>query len=413
MPLDSESLNHANRLFQKRQEEILQTYRQKILDLRSDFAARGMLSSGPYLSAHVKVLLDQGKLLAEARKECFIQAYAKAGTPFDDTALNEISQEITNHCEGYRQHATAAILQMVGQTFPGRAPVNLGQALSGQIESGMSGVKARVLRDLAIMRDEAKLAARASKATTVSLSGISSAPKPNAQDPHDPDNQIDHIQSGRGNASTIRVWAIRHWIAVATLIIGALSIIATVMVPELRRWSHLDPRAPEVHPPLVTIPPRERKPEPAPLPPKLLVAEFGGSIQALRKRHNVTPLPDVESEKSLSEIPANSYSFADGFHLLHKQTPEYVKMPGLYTDYEVHKLGDGTVVVLGYVGAESLIRLREGMPKDVELILYSEGWREAPKLVSIPLSELRCDRDRYIHPTGRLTVGALDCKADP
>jgi hypothetical protein len=371
-----------------------------------------MLSSGPYLSARVKVLLDQGKLLAEARKECFIQVYAKVGIPFDDTALNELSQEITNHCEGYGKHASAAILQLVGQTFPGRAPVNLEQALSGQIESGMSGIKSRILRDLAIVRDEANLAARGSKASTVSLSGISSAPKPNIQVPHDPDKQIDHIQPGRGT-STIRVWAIKHWIAIATLTLGALSIIATVMVPELRRWSHLDPRAPEVHPPLVTTPPSERKTEPAPSPPKLLVAEFGGSIQELRKRHNVKPLPDVESGKNFIEIPVNSYSFADGFSLLHKQTPDYLKMPGLNRDFEVHKLGDGTGVVLGYVGPESLIRLREGMPKDAELTLYSQRWREAPNLVAMPLSELRCDRDRLIYPTERLATDALDCKADP
>lgn len=391
----------------------MQTYRQKLLDLRSDFASRGMLPSGPYLSAHVKVLLDQGKLLAEAKKECFIQAYAKAGIPFDGTALNELSQEITNHCEGYRQHASAAILQLVGQTPSGRSPVNLGQALSGQIERGMSGVKARVLRDLAIMRYEAKLAARASKATTVSLSGISSAPKPNVQVPHDPDNQIDHIQSGRGNASTIRIWAIKHWIAIATLTLGVLSIIATVMVPELRRWSHLDPRAPEVHPPLMTTPPSERKPELAPSPPKLLVAEFGGSIQELRKRHNATPLPDVESGKNFIEIPVYSYSFADGFSLLHKQTPDYLKMPGLNRDFEAHKLGDGTGVVLGYVSPESLIRLREGIPKDAELTLYSQAWREAPNLVAIPFSKLRCDRHRLIYPTEHLASDALDCKADP
>src|SRR6266702_6695857 len=140
MPLDEAARNYANNLFQKKQEEILKTQGKVLLDVRSDFAGRRMLASGPYLSAYGKALLYQGRLLAEARKDSFIQAYAKSGLPFDDAALRELRQEVTNFCEGHRQHATAAILQMTTQTFGAGAPPNIGNALSAQIESGVSGI---------------------------------------------------------------------------------------------------------------------------------------------------------------------------------------------------------------------------------------------------------------------------------
>ncbi len=409
MPLDDAARNYANNLFQKKQVEILKTQGKELSDVRSDFARRGMLSSGLYLSACAKALLNQVGLLAEARKESFIQAYAKSGLPFDDVALRELTQEITNFCEGHKQHATAALLQMSTQTFGAGAPANLGAALSAQIESGISGIKAGLLRDLSIMRDEAILAARASgpsKPAAESQKEVSSEQEPHTE-----------ITKGRANGPVrahsrwdhLRVsnWTRDQKIGVGILAFTALGVIVTLVVPELRKWTGLDHPAAGTHP---SSPPVEMKPGPTPSPIGPLVAEAGKTILDLRQRHNVSPLPQAESGKSFGEIPAHSYSFVDGLEVVLNRTPHYVEASRFSRDFEVHKLGDSTAMILGFVGPESLVRLQEGVPQGADVALYSGSWNDAPNIVAIPLNEIKCDRSRIIDVTDRLAVGVLDCK---
>ena len=410
MPLDEAARNYANNLFQKKQEEILRTQGKVLLDVRTDFAGRGMLTSGPYLTAYGRALLNQARLLAEARKEAFIQAYTRSGLPFDDAALRELTQEVTSFCEGHRQHATAALLQMSTQSFGASAP-GLGNALSAQIESGMSGIKAGLLRDLSIMRDEAILAGRSSehsKPATGSQGEVSSEPVPHTEITEGTASEPIHAQS-RWDRLRISNWTRDQKIGIGILAFTALGVIVTLVVPELRRWSGLDRPTSQAHQPSPSI---ETKPGPTQSLLRPLVAETGKTIPDLRQRHGVNPLPQAESGKSFGEIPAHSYSFLDGFEVLHKHSPSYMTASRFPRDFEVHKLGDGTALILCYVGPESLVRLQEGLPQGAGITLYSGSWNDAPNMVAIPLGEILCDRRRTIDVTYRIAVNALDCKVN-
>jgi hypothetical protein len=409
MPLDTAALSYANNLFQKKQAEILKTQAKVLSDVRSDFAGRGMLPSGPYLTAYGKALLNQVGLLAEARKESFIQAYAKSGLSFDNAALAELTQEITNFCESSRQHATAAILQAMTQAFGAGSPANLGNALSAQIESGISGIKAGLLRDLWIMRDEVILGARASvdnKHATQSQREISSEREVHTE-PSDGTANGPVLPQSRWNSLRISNWTRDQKIGIGILAFTALGVIVTLVVPELRKWAGLEKPGPEAH---LISPAGEIMPSSTASLHKPLVAETGKSVLDLRQRHNVNLLPQAESGKSFSEIPGHSYSFLGGVEVLRGRPPNSLTTFRFPRDFEVHKLGDGIAMILGYVGPESLVRLQEGMTQGADITLYSGSWNDAPNIVAIPLGELNCDRIRTIDVTDRNAVDALDCK---
>ena len=158
MALDSTAQKYAQNLFLKRMEEIGTSQRAELVRIRTDFASRGMLRSGPYLTAHTNALLEHVRLLAEARKDSLLDAYTKARLPFDDAALDELTQDITTFCDAQQRNAMASVQQQVAQTFA-QSPPGLAKALSNQIETGVSRIRSRLLRDLSIKRDEAILAA--------------------------------------------------------------------------------------------------------------------------------------------------------------------------------------------------------------------------------------------------------------
>jgi len=208
MALDSTAQKYAQNLFLKRMEEIGTTQRAELVRIRTDFAGRGMLRSGPYLTAHTNALLEHVRLLAEARKDSLLDAYTKARLPFDDAALDELTQDITTFCDTQQRNAMASVKQQVAQTFA-QSPPGLAKALSNQIETGVSRIRSRLVRDLSIKRDEAILAA--------------------------PSNPFSNWI--RGNA----------WVLTGTLI-AFLTLLAAFFVPEVRRFLGLEkpPEKPQV-----------------------------------------------------------------------------------------------------------------------------------------------------------------------
>jgi hypothetical protein len=409
MPLDDAARSYASKIFQKEQENILKEQRKVLLNIRSDFAQRGMLSSGLFLSAYAKALLNQIQLLAESKRDSFLQAYKISNLPFDDAALQELSQEITVFCDGQQQHANAAIMQGTGQTLgEAGAPANVARALSTQVASETSGIKARILRDLSIMRDEAVLTARASETTKSAAEKHTETPPDELRRPVTPESAEFSTARVTPRWNHFSSWTIDQKIAAALLLVATLTFVGIFVVPEVRQRFGLEKRASQ-------LPGNYAQPEKKPNSPvrshKLLVAEIGKSVTDLRQRHGLNPLPQAESEKSLSEIPSNTYSFVSGYGVVSgKDSLPNLRTLGLSIDFEVHKLGDGTAIILAYVGPESLVHLQEGIPQGANVTLYSDTWSDAPNLVAINLSEITCDRDRSIYVSGRLLVTALDCK---
>jgi hypothetical protein len=406
MALDGAARNYAQNLFLKKMEEISASQREALVSVRSDFARRGILSSGPYVTAHANVLLEQTRLIAVARMNSLLDAYAKAGLPVDDAAVSEIRQEIDSLCEAQKRNLAAAVQQLVSQTFGGNAPNNLGSALSNQMESGVSRIKATLLRDLSILRDEAVLAARSQNVGKSAQEESRHTPLQRQQSPQNSFPKGSPVNSAKWGWGNVRSWTRDQMIAAALLVVAVVTLIGLFVVPEVRQHFGL-----EKQPQLTKVPdapPKHTQPEPT---QNKLVAEVGKSVSDLRQRHGVNSLPKAESGKNLEEIPANSYSFVSASRVVSRDRPlANVRATGLAADFEVHKLGDGTAIILGFVGPESLLRLREGLSPNADLTLYSDPWTSASEIVAVPLEGIKCDRDRDIFLDRGQMVTALDCK---
>ena len=196
-----------------------------------------------------------------------------------------------------------------------------------------------------------------------------------------------------------REWRRGEKTAVWGVGIAALAAIATwIVVPGFRHATHLDPSAASK----VSEPGR-------------LVGVFAASIEELRARNHVTLIPASPSEKTLAEIPANSYGFVFAPYLAHS-TPDKLEM---YTHsdptyFEVHKLTGSQTEFVGYVGPETQERLRKGLGKGEKLTLYSSPWPKAPNLTAISLRSVKCARSWDVavrRKGGTITLFALACKA--
>jgi hypothetical protein len=135
-----------------------------------------------------------------------------------------------------------------------------------------------------------------------------------------------------------------------------------------------------------------------------LVAEPGASPAELRQRHHVRRLSEFESGKTTEEIPADSFGYASPVALQFKRRHPIE----LYTSgepLEVHKLHDGSLMVLGYVGTETYLRLQEGAQNGEKISFYSGPFKAFSHLMSIPVSRIECDRFRSV-----AAVRVLDCK---
>jgi hypothetical protein len=159
-PLDTVGRQYADKLFHQSLENILKTQREELVAVRQDFAARNMARSGPYFTSQVQVYVRNAELLAQARVDSVLRAYEKSGVPLDSMAFAEISREAAQFSEQQGRNIVQVVTNQIGQTFGGTAPNGFRETISGQILRELSGVSARIARNLSIMRDEAELAAR-------------------------------------------------------------------------------------------------------------------------------------------------------------------------------------------------------------------------------------------------------------
>jgi hypothetical protein len=168
MPLDQLARRYADEMYNTRLEEIVRTQQDKKAENRAKHVSRGLAISGSVVAQDARIQVETIKLLAEARVETLVKAYERAGLPFDDTALSEISQELTQFCETQKTHAAAAVVQSVNQTFGGQA--NMISSVKAQIESDIHSTVAKITRELRIRRYEVVLDER--KATRVYAAGL-------------------------------------------------------------------------------------------------------------------------------------------------------------------------------------------------------------------------------------------------
>lgn len=185
MPLDTVGRQYADKLYQESLEEILKTQSAELVEVNKDFATRNMTMPGAYFTAQAQVYLRNAERLAQARVDSLLRAYEKSEVPLDNAAFQEISAEVAQVCEHHGRNIVQALSDRIGQSLANQAPSGFREAISGQVLSGMSGVSARLIRRLGILRDEAELASRQAAASQ-------------------PVTQTEHTQSrvGAGNGSS-------------------------------------------------------------------------------------------------------------------------------------------------------------------------------------------------------------------
>jgi len=149
-----------------------------------------------------------------------------------------------------------------------------------------------------------------------------------------------------------------------------------------------------------------------PLSPPPLIAQPDPSeieLDNLRNAHNVSLIRPEEEDKPPAEIPKNSYGFILGIALTTDPVVELRVLDGHLGGFEIHKLADGHVELVGFVGAETFSSYRMGFKAQDKITLYSATWSDAHYLVSMPLRSLVCPQSRDIKVDKGKEIEVLDC----
>ena len=158
MPLEWEAQNYANNLFTKSMRQITDAEQEERERVMRDFAARGMLRSGPYIRRFATMGIETARKLAEAKVSALLQAYDKSGIPFDDFVMYEIIGEVSRLLNDHKQGLIGNLKHVVDQTFHGgSAPQGVLPAAANLVERGIAEANAAIELELRIKRDEAVL----------------------------------------------------------------------------------------------------------------------------------------------------------------------------------------------------------------------------------------------------------------
>jgi hypothetical protein len=125
----------------------------------------------------------------------------------------------------------------------------------------------------------------------------------------------------------------------------------------------------------------------------------------LRAKTGVNELSEGMSKVSFSQAPVNSAGYATPKALglaLVMQSPDIAleRVAPASNAYEIHKLADGSAMVVGFVGPElKPLLIPQLRPKAVRLALHSNASDKAPHIVAVPLGKLSVDQmPRRIDP---------------
>jgi hypothetical protein len=134
--------------------------------------------------------------------------------------------------------------------------------------------------------------------------------------------------------------------------------------------------------------------------PAAVVIDAAGSEQELRKqlraKNGVAELAVPFAR--FSQAPTGSFGFIAPQHLgmaLVTQSPDLglERVPPKANAYEIHKLADGSGMVVGFIGVDLVPKLTPIVrPKSVRMALYSNLSEKAPHIAAVPLVKLMVDR---------------------
>jgi hypothetical protein len=137
---------------------------------------------------------------------------------------------------------------------------------------------------------------------------------------------------------------------------------------------------------------------------------FEAELDNLRELHKVSLISAEYAEKPPSQVPKNSYGYGWSFSLLTKPLQPLTFVDTRLTEgsnllFEIHKLADGHLELVAFVGPETFARYRLGLKPGENITFYSVGWNDAHNAVSVPLKLLACSGYRSTAQSE-----ALDCR---
>ena len=142
-------------------------------------------------------------------------------------------------------------------------------------------------------------------------------------------------------------------------------------------------------------------PSQKPVPPAVAIETAGSEAdlrRQLRAKDGVAELDATTARTRFSQAPINSFGFIPPQSLgmiLVTQTPDLAldRTPASSNAFEIHKLADGSGMVVGFVGAEMVPQLTPLLrPKTVRITLHSNPSAKADRIVAVPLVKLASDR---------------------
>ena len=136
-------------------------------------------------------------------------------------------------------------------------------------------------------------------------------------------------------------------------------------------------------------------------PAAVFIETAGSEVELrrqLRAKNGVSELSSSTSVIRFSVAPTGSFGFITpkllGLALI-TQSPDLPleQMPPVSNAFEIHKLADGSGMLVGFVEANLKPQLTASQrPKNVRLGLYSNPSDKAPHIVAVPLVKLVVDR---------------------
>lgn len=122
--------------------------------------------------------------------------------------------------------------------------------------------------------------------------------------------------------------------------------------------------------------------------------------EEVRRSRALRALVPEENDLRLSRAPRAVFAFVDLLDL-----PRFLRDPRdaefrlgsgplhVPREIEVHRLRDGSILIVGFVSRDVALQLDAGPAKGAQFTLYNVAWSSAEYLVSLPLADIKVVHD--------------------